>query len=389
MTWQHHRQAAITGVGRTLFSKESGRSVLDLAVEAGLSAIEDSGLDVAEVDGVLTYALNDSVYTQAVATSLGLPSLGFYSNIDGGGNICVSTVLQAAMLVSSGVANNVLVYRAMNGRSGHRLGGTGNVGMFRADGEAQYTMPFGWMSYPQYIAMAARRHMIKYGTTSEDFGRVAVIQRAHAARNERAMMRAPLTLEDHQGSRIIADPLRLFDICLESDGACAVVVSRADRAKDLPNIPVHVLGGVLGGGPANGYGLDGFFMTDDMADCYAADVADQLWSASGVGPRDVDVASIYDCFTYSVLTQLEGFGFVKPGEAAGWIASGGIDLDGDVAVNTNGGMLSEAYIHGLNGVIEMVDQLRGDCGDRQRAGAEVALATGFGVTTGCAVVLAR
>jgi acetyl-CoA acetyltransferase len=387
MTWEFHRKTAITGIGHTDFTRASGRSVLDLALEACAKAIDDAGIDIARVDGIVTYALNDSVYAQAVATGLGLPYLGYYENIDGGGNTCVSSLTTAASLVGSGMAKNVLVFRAMNGRSGHRLGGTDNDGMFQAAGEAQYTMPFGWMSYPQYIAMAARRHMIKYGTTSEDFGRVAVTQRRHAQLNDRAMMRSPLTLEDHQASRLIADPLHLYDICLETDGACATVVSGIAEARDLRHEPVEILGGTLGGGKGSGYGLDGFFMTDDMADCYAIDIAESLWANAGVSPEDIDVASIYDCFTYSVITQLEGFGFCKPGEGAAFVRDGQMDLDGTVAVNPHGGMLSEAYIHGLNGVIEMVYQLRGESGERQRPGARTALATGFGVTTGCAVVL--
>jgi acetyl-CoA acetyltransferase len=387
MTWALHRSAAITGIGATEYTRASGRSVLSLATEACQQAINDAGIDYDRVDGVLTYGLNDTVHPQAVATALGLPRLGYYANYFGGGNMCVSTIATAAMAIHAGLADNVLVFRAMNGRSAHRLGRNNASGVMRAAGEAQYTMPVGWLTYAQYIAMAARRHMIKYGTSTTDFGRVAVTCRANAAKNERAMMRTPITLEDHQNSRWIAEPLRLLDICLESDGACALLVSSAAEAADLRQKPVYLLGAAFGGSRRPGYAFDGFFTGEDLADVYAASIADSLWSSAGLGPDDVDVASVYDCFTFSVLAQLEGFGFCAPGEGASFIADGSIGPGGRLPVNPHGGMLSEAYIHGLNGTFEMVSQLRGQSGDRQVADPEVAIATGFGVTTGCAVVL--
>lgn len=387
MTWALHRTSAITGIGASEYSRASGRSVLSLAATACQQAVADAGIGYDRVDGILTYGLNDTVHPHALATALGLPRLGYYANYFGGGNMCVSTVATAAMAIHAGMAENVLVFRAMNGRSSHRLGQVNASGVMRAADEAQYTMPVGWLSYAQYIAMAARRHMIKYGTTSEDFGRVAVTFRANAAKNERAMMRTPITLEDHQNSRWIADPLRLFDVCLESDGACALLVSGAAEARDLKQQPVYLLGAALGGGRRPGYAFDGFFTTEDLADVYAGAIAPGLWESAGLGPDAIDVASIYDCFTFSVLAQLEGFGFCRPGEAAAFVADGGIGLHSVLPVNPHGGLLSEAYIHGLNGVFEMVSQLRGQAGGRQVADPAVGLATGFGVTTGCAVVL--
>jgi acetyl-CoA acetyltransferase len=387
MTWALHRTSAITGIGATPYTRASGRSVLALATEACQQAVNDAGIDYDRVDGVLTYGLNDTVHPQAVATALGLPRLGYYANYFGGGNMCVSTIATAAMAIHAGMASNVLVFRAMNGRSAHRLGRNNASGVMRAAGEAQYTMPAGWLTYSQYIAMAARRHMLKYGTSTADFGRVAVTCRANAVKNERAMMRTPISLDDHHSSRWIAEPLRLLDVCLETDGACAVLVSGAPEARDLRQKPVYLLGAALGGGRRPGYAFDGFFTGDDLADVYAASIAPALWSSAGLGPDDVDVASIYDCFTFSVLAQLEGFGFCPPGQAAAFVADGGIEPAGRLPVNTHGGMLSEAYIHGLNGAFEMVSQLRGQAGNRQVASPEVAVATGFGVTTGCAVVL--
>jgi acetyl-CoA acetyltransferase len=390
MSWVLRGKTAVTGLGWTEYSKNSGRSVLSLAVEACEKAINDSGIDMSRVDGILCYGLNDSVQPQAVTTALGLPRLSYYANYFGGGNVCAASVGTAAMVVGTGMADNVLVFRALNGRSQHRLGGTGMEERFaHATHESQFTFPFGWLSYPQYIAMCARRHMLKYGTTSEDFGHVAVTCRSHAVLNERAMMRKPITLEDHQNSRMIADPLRLLDICLETDGACAMLVSSADEARTLKQRPVYILGFNQGGGPRPGYAFDGFYSFEELADLYAQYIAPKMWSLAGVGPKDMDLACIYDCFTFSVISQLEGFGFCKAGEGGQFVRDGRIGLEGELPLNPNGGMLSEGYIHGLNGVVELASQLRGQSGVRQVKGAEVGLATGFGVTTGCGIVMSN
>jgi acetyl-CoA acetyltransferase len=364
--------------------------VLNLALEACQNALNDAGLPAHEVTSIVTYGLNDSIHPQAVATALGLPRLGHYANFFGGGQVCCATLATAEMLIASGRARYVLVFRALNGRSGHRLGGTGMEEMFaRGENEAQYTYPFGWLSYPQYIAMAARRHMLKYGTDEGAFAEVAVASREAASLNNRAMKRDPMTYEDHHASRVIADPLRLYDICLETDGACALLVTSKDDARALNRPVVEILAVEQGGGSRPGYAFDGMFTTDDLADLYGEYVADQLYGRAGVEPADVDVASIYDCFTFSVLSQLEGFRFCAPGESGEFVKEGRIRLDGELPVNTNGGMLSEAYIHGMNGIAEVVSQLRGDAGERQVQGATVGLATGFGVTTGCGALLAR
>lgn len=389
MAWNLRGEAAVVGIGRTEFSRASGRSVADLAVAACRGATEDAGVDLQEVDGIICYGLNDSVHPQTVASAFGLSNLRYNLNLFGGGNICVATVAYAAAAINAGLASNVLIFRALNGRSGHRLGGGGREqDFFQARDEAQYTYPFGWFSYPQYIAMSARRHMIKYGSTSEDLAHIAVTMRANAVDNPRAVMRKPISFEEHQASRMIADPLRLFDVCLETDGACAVLVTSADRAQDTRHGPIFLLGAATGGVRRPGFAFDGFFMNNDMADLYAGEIAVPLWKSAGLGPEDMDIASIYDCFTFSVLSQLEGLGFCRPGEGGAFVRDGNIGLKGTLPVNTGGGMLSEAYVHGLNGLVELVEQLRGGSGIRQVKGAHVGVATGFGVTTGCAIVLA-
>jgi acetyl-CoA acetyltransferase len=378
----------ISGIGFTPYSKNSGRTVLGLALEACMGAISDSGVPVGEVDGVVTFGLHDSPPAIAVATGLGLPRLRHFATYLGGGDLCVSLIGDAAKAVMLGEADHVLVYRALNGRSGKRTGGSGSdTDAVIGRDDAQFTYPQGWMTFPQYNAMCARRHMLKYGTTTEDFGRVAVQMRANAALNERAMYRDPITLEDHQNSRMIADPFRLLDCCLETDGACAFLVSRAEHSKYVASPPVSILAWANGGGPKPGYGFDGFYTYEEGADLYSEYIAPELWRRAGLGPQDVDVASIYDCFTFSVLSQLEGFGFCKRGEGAGFVLDGNIAPDGQVGVNLNGGMLSEAYVPGFNGLIEVVQQLRGSAGIRQRPSAEIGLATGFGTTTGSGLVL--
>jgi acetyl-CoA acetyltransferase len=235
--------------------------------------------------------------------------------------------------------------------------------------------------------MWCRRHMVRYGTTSEQLGHVAVEFRKNAARNERAMKRQPITLADHQASRMIVDPFHLLDICLESDGACAVLVTSAERARDLRHKPVYIMGAAYGGGPNQGDDLFDAIRWPDHTQNFTKYIADELWSSAEVSPDDVDVAEIYDCFTYTVIMGLEGLGFCPPGEGGRFVEDGGIAFESKLPVNTHGGLLSEAYIHGFNHVFEAVEQLRGTAGPRQVADAEIALTTAGAMTCGSALVL--
>jgi len=375
---------AIVGIGFTDFSSRSGRTVQELATTACLNAANDAGLEVGEVDGLISYTFNDSVPATAVAMGLGISEARYAVDFQAGGNAANLIVQSAAAAIEAGLAKNVLCYRAMNGRSGFRLGGGRE---FVARGVTQHTAPYGWISYPQAMAMWCRRHMINYGTTSEQMAEVALTCRENAVLNDRAQMRTPMTLDDHQNSRMIVDPLRLYDICLESDGACAVLVTSAEAAKDLKHNPVYVMGAAYGGGDQQGEDLFDAIRWPEHSCNYSKFIADDLWTSAGVGPADVDVAEIYDCFTYSVLMQLEGFGFCKEGEAGEYIQGGRIRRDGALPINTHGGLLSEAYIHGLNHVIEAVDQLRGNAGVRQIKNAEIALTTAGAMTCGSALVL--
>jgi acetyl-CoA acetyltransferase len=362
-------RVAIAGVGYTPFSKRSGATTLTLALRAIAAALDDAGLGAHEVDGLATFRVGDSVLPMVVAQCLGIRDLCFHLDQFGGGSVSHAVVGQAALALHAGVAKTVVVYRALNARSGFRMGGTGRPLVDAV--ETQYQAPYGYFTPPQQFAMAARAHMHRYGTRAEHFGRIAVQQRAFAVDNERAMMRTPLSLEDYLAARFVVEPFRLYDCCLETDGAVALVLTGAERARDLRRTPVLIRGAAWGGGHT--LYSNGIVDTTRTA---AADLAPRLWATAGVGPCDLDLALLYDCFSYSVLVQLEDYGFCPKGEGGAFVASGATARGGSLPVNTHGGFLSEGYVHGLNHVAEAVSQLRHDAGARQVPGAELALSTG-------------
>jgi acetyl-CoA acetyltransferase len=379
-------RAAIVGIGATEFSRDSQMSTFKLAARAVKAAIADAGLQVCDIDGLATFGVNDSISPNVLAQSLGIKSLHYYVDQWLGGSVSLSVIGQAALAVSAGVADCVVCYRALNGRSEMRMNGS-SFSAGRPPWDVQFRIASGYLAPAQEIAMAARAHMLRYGTTSEDLGRIAVLSRSNAVDNERAMMRQPMTLQDYMASRWIADPFRMFDCCLETDGAVAVVVVNADRAKDLPHRPVLVQGAAWGGGinlANNGH--------VDLAESPAKLIAQRLYDAAGVGPSDIDFAEFYDCFTYSVLSQIEGYGFCEAGGVPAMLADGAFDrATGSLPINTHGGLLSEGYLHGMNHVYEAVQQIRGEAQHRQVAKHDVALVTGqLGYVSGysSAVVLA-
>ncbi|MBI4191858.1 MAG: acetyl-CoA acetyltransferase [Betaproteobacteria bacterium] len=382
--WNLRDRYAIGGIGFTRFSKASGVTVLELATEACLKACEDAGVNPDEVDGLISFNFGDSVPGMAVATAMGLPDPQYVVDFDSGGNAANLITLAATAAIEAGLAKNVLCFRAMNGRSGFRLGGSRDLSAYNV---TQYTAPFGWITYPQAMAMWCRAHMVKYGTTKEQLGSVAVSFRENAVLNERAMIRTPLTIDEYLGARKIVDPFGLYDICLESDGACAALVTSAERARDMRHRPVYIMGGAYGGGIHQGEDLFDAIRWPDLSENFSKYIAGDLWKSAGIGPEDVDVAEIYDCFTYTVIMVLEGLGFCKPGEAGAFAQGGGLRRTGPLPTNTHGGLLSEAYIHGFNHVIEAVEQLRGHSGARQIEGARIALTTAGAMTCGSAMIL--
>lgn len=388
-------KAAIAGIGQTEFSKDSGRSELQLACEAIKAACDDAGLSVHEIDGMVRFNMDTSNEIMLVS-SLGLENLRFFEEIAWGGSAHCSVVGHAAMAVALGLADVVVCFRALNERSGRRLGLARDhsvVALDRQDapgwgltGFQQYTDAFGMMAPNHRFGMLARRHMVEYGTTSEHFGHVAVTIREHANRNPNAMMHGrPMTLGDHQASRMICDPMRLFDCCLESDGAAALIVTSAERAKDLRHPPAYIMGASQGCGPDP----NGIVFRPNLATSEATHTARDVYRIAGVGPQDIDVAGFYDHFSPFVLFALEAYGFCEPGESGPFVAEGRIKWpDGDLPVNTHGGNLSEAYIHGLTHVLEAVRQLRGSS-TSQVPGAEVALVGSAVAQLSSALILRR
>ena len=374
--------AAIVGIGATEFSKDSGRSELRLAAEATSAALADAGLSPADVDGLVTFTM-DSNAQIAVARELGIGELRFFSHVGYGGGAACATVQQAAMAVAAGVADVVVCYRALNERSGHRFGQVSRAAVQAATSagvDNSWHYPMGLGTPAATVAMIARRYMHDYGATSEDFGRVTVADRRHAATNPKAWFyQRPVTLAEHQSSRWIAEPLRLLDCCQESDGAVAVVVTSLQRASDLPQHPAVIRAAAQGSGPDQ-YVMTSYYR-DELGLPEMGVVARQLWRQAGIGPQDVRVAVLYDHFTPFVLLQLEELGFCPRGEARHFIGGGTIELGGALPVNPHGGQLGEAYIHGMNGIAEGVRQVRGTSVNQVGGDGPVLITAGTGVPT--------
>jgi acetyl-CoA acetyltransferase len=403
------RRACLVGIGETRYARWGGiadTSEYRLAVDAIVTAVADAGLSMDEVDGLASFADDRNEATFAAA-DLGLSELRYASMswLPGGGGSCAA-VANAAMAVETGACEVVVVYRSLCQGQFHRFGqGPGGrpargpvrvPGLRKArtllDAHLAFTMPFGMFSPPIAYAMVLQRHMHRFGTTVEQMGQVAVTTRAHAARNPRAVMGdRPMTMEDYLEARLVSEPFRLFDCCLETDGACAVVVTTQERARDLARTPVAVLGSAQGTPRGFGHGqyANVGMPDDDYTSAGARTVADRLWARAGIGPADIDVAQIYDHFTGLVLLSLEDFGFCPRGEGGPYAASGALAWpDGALPMNTHGGSLSEAYIHGLNHIVEGVRQIRGES-TAQVDGAETCLVTSAAGVPTSALVLAR
>jgi acetyl-CoA acetyltransferase len=380
--------AAVAGIGATEFSKESARSELRLAVEACEAAIAEAGLEPSQIDGMVTYTQDTNPEIE-IARNLGVGELSFFSRIHHGGGAACGTIQQAVLAVHAGVADYVVCYRAFNERSGRRFGaGVQDRPPVATAEQAHFAWysPFGLLTPAQWVAMFGTRYMHEYGATSEDFGRVAVADRKHAATNPKAWFyEKPITLEEHQQSRWIVEPLHLLDCCQESDGAQAIVVTSLERARDLPNAPAVINSSAQGAGE-----------NQDMMTSYYRDaitglpemglVARQLWNTTGLGPDDIQTAVIYDHFTPLVLPQLEEFGFCARGEAKEFLRDGNIELGGRLPINTHGGQLGEAYIHGMNGIAEGVRQVRGSSVNQVDGVEHVLVTAGTGVPTSALVL---
>jgi len=355
------QQACIVGIGETPYTRwgrMAERGEWSLACEAVLNAVRDAGLEVSQLDGMASFS-NDSSVPWLMQQALGLPRLSFASMVWGGGGS--GAIEHAAAAVESGQARYVAVFRSLCQGPGHRYG---QAGGFNEMPRMNFMAPFGMFAPPIMIAPLVQRYIHEFNAKPEYFGEVSLVCRDNAQRNPRAVMHGrPLTMEDYLNSRIIASPLRLFDCCQENDGACALIVTTAERARDLPKKSVRILAAMQGGNP--GWN-DGALGSHNMpVEEYGAGngkaLAACLFERARVTPADIDTAQIYDHFTGLVLMTLENFGFCGRGEAGPFVAEGNIRWpDGRLPINTSGGHLSEAYIHGLNLAVEGVRQLRGE-----------------------------
>jgi acetyl-CoA acetyltransferase len=376
-------RAAVAGVGYTPFTASTPKSVLELARDACAGAIADAGMDRRDVDGIASFmVMHDSVPTQAVATVLGLPQLRFSLDLDLGGQAPCHLVAQAAAAVSTGQAEAVLVFRAMKGRSGSRVGG---MEFFGAGG--QYRYPVGYGAYMMYVAMWAQRFLAETGQGELDLAAVALAQREYAMVNERAFRRKPLTLDDYLEAPYVVDPFRGADCTIEVDGACAVLVTSTERARDLRQPPAVVAAGGYRAGPRPGLDIGDHLSFRDYTRNYTSLLGPEMYTKSGLGPQDVQFAEIYDCFTSTVLIGLEGLGLCERGGSGEFVRGGGTKLTGALPVNTHGGLLAEGYLHGMNTVAEAVLQIQGRGGDRQAPRHEVGIVTSGAQMDGSGLIL--
>jgi acetyl-CoA acetyltransferase len=364
--------AAVTGIGETAYGRGvADRSSLALQLDAALAAIRDAGLRPTDIDGVIPMS-NGIAIAEDFINNLGIRDLRFSGTVPMGGASAVASLQMAQAVVAAGICRHVLVVVGRDGRGGNVSNRLAMAPQFRT--VLEFEMPAGAFAPVQLYAAMARRHMELYGTTSRDFAEIAVAIRGHAVNNANAVMRKPIGIDDHQASRMISDPFRLLDCSLESTGAAAVVVSAIDAARDLRHVPVTIMA------TAEGHPDSPLAITQrpEMTRLGIAKVAPRAFAAAGVSHADIDVAQIYDCFTYIVLCQLEDLGFCEKGEGGSFVRDGGISLQGRLPVNTHGGLLSQAHMVGMNHVVELARQLRGDGGINQVADAQIGLVTGYG-----------
>jgi acetyl-CoA acetyltransferase len=403
------REVAIVGIGQTAYAKALPGTAWELAIEAILAALADAGIDPRDVDGLCRFAPPfEPVSEPQLVRALGVRELTFFAESPLGGEALGAVIAHAAAAVTAGLARTVVVYRALSQSTGGRFGradsrgpGPGPGGASGAGGSGpnahvlvpeednrSFAWPYGLMSPGQLFALWARRYAIVHALTDEDLtqalGAIAVTQRRYANTNPNAMMRdRKMDAEDYRNARMISEPLRLFDLCLENDGACAYVVTSADVARRLRDDPVYLLSATQTLTPYRE--PMGIYVTGELLELFPQATARRLFDEAGVTRHDIDVAEFYDATSYMPLRSLESYGFVPDGQAWRYVTETGTGPDSPLPVNTHGGHLSEAYLHGMNGVLEAVRQLRGTAAN-QVAGAELAL---VGAPAGSAMILAR
>jgi acetyl-CoA acetyltransferase len=366
-------KACVTGIGETTYMRGSTQTAFELQIESSLKAIADAGLKPTDIDGVIPVGIVSGTADDFIE-NFGIPDLRFSAVIPHGGASPVMALQCAAAAVASGVCRHVLITFGRNVSMGSNKAGARIHNMPQFHYVTEFEYPMGAIAPAQLYAPMARRHMELYGTTVKQFGEVAVACREHALLNGNAVMKKPMTLEDHFNSRMISDPFRLLDCSLESDGGAAVIVSASECAGDMAQPKVYIAG-VAEGHPDSPGAIT---QRPDMTSLGIGKAAKRAFAMAGVTHADIDVTEIYDCFTYAVIRQLEDMGFCGKGEGGAFVEGGRLKLGGALPTNTHGGLLSQGHVWGLNHVVELVRQLRGHGGAAQVKGAEVGLVTGYG-----------
>ncbi len=350
---------AIVGVGETTYRRGSSETTRNLATWAINNALDDAGLDAADVDGMLSYSGNDSTFSPMISGDLGI-RLNFYMDCWGGGSSTEALIGIAMGVIEAGMCKAVVIFRSMNGFTQVRIGGTGSRAAAPISGDALHMRAYGWQSAGQMFAPAFMRHMYDYGTTSEQVAHVKVAHSKHASNNPKAFYPRRVTVEDVLNSRMICEPLHLLDCCVETDNATALIVTRTERAKDLRRPLVSIRSVV---GRCSKPRLDMHYQHGPISTVAGHYAKELLWPNAGVGPEEIDITGSYDAFTFTTTLQLEEYGFCPKGEGGQYVSSGIIELGGARPNNTSGGHLCEGYTHGMSMVIENVRQLRGDVDD--------------------------
>jgi len=383
-------RAAIVGIGETGYFRGTDMSILQMVVSASMTAIKDAGLKPADVDGIIPPP--GFVAWDEIAAHLGIPNVRYTACPQMGGASPVAGLLNATLAISAGLAEVVLVPIGWNGYSAlrPRPGARPNKRRFSAaffETVKNYYAPYGLRSAPWWYSLYLQRYVKYYGVPPEAAGAVAVACRKHAQLNERAVMRdKPLSLEDYLASPFITEPLRKLDCCVETDGAAAIVVASAERARDLAHIPVTFLGGAEGHPDRP----DELINRKDLLQLGLDRAAPKAFAMAGLRPQEMDFLQIYDCFTYVALLELEALGLAERGGAADFVKNGNIELGGRYPMNTHGGLMSQAHCWGMNHIVEATRQLRHDAGAAQVSDCKVGLVTGYGdLGDGTLAILAR
>ena len=377
-------KACVSGIGETAYLRGSSKSAFELQIESSLKAISDAGLKPQQIDGVIPIGIVSGTADDFIE-NFGITDLRFSAVVPHGGASPVMALQAAAAAVASGACRHVLITFGRNVSAAAHKAGARIHSMPQFHFVTEFEHPMGASAPAQLYAPMARRHMELYGTTVAQFGAVAVAMREHALLNDNAVMKKPITLEDHRNSRMISDPFRLLDCSLESDGGAAVIVSSSEAAADLRHRRVFIAG-VAEGHPDSPGSIT---QRPDMTSLGLAKAAPRAFAMAGVKPADIQLTQIYDCFTYAVIRQLEDLGFCAKGEGGPFVEGGRLRLSGTLPTNTHGGLLSQAHVWGLNHVVELVRQLRGDAGRAQVPGAELGLVTGYGDMGDGAVAIMR